>query len=174
MVERRALGLLACLALLPAALAGGCASGVSNPFKNTSDFDRTFIAAAQTWDLNKNSTVTCDEWAQYISSEFRQADANGDGALDAEEWKKLVASDRLFEIANISYYDANGDGRVTHEEMTGKQNLAFKLLDRNNDCQIDRTESVQVHGVDTPKPSGTAPDTTQSGGTGPSGRPGGY
>lgn len=174
MVERRALGSLACLALLPAALAGGCSSGITNPFNNTSDFDRTFIAAAQTWDLDKNGTVTCDEWTQYISSEFRQADTNGDGALDAEEWKKLVSNDRLFEIANISYYDANGDGRVTIEEMTGKQNLAFKLLDRNNDCQIDRTESVQVYGTDRPKPSSDAPDPTKSGGTGPSGRPGGY
>ena len=97
---------------------------------------------------------------------------NGDGALDAEEWKKLTGSDRLFEIANISYYDANGDGRVTLEEMTGKQNLAFKLLDRNTDCQIDRTEAVQVYGTDRPKPSGDAPDPTKSGGT--SGRPGGY
>ena len=83
MVERRALGSLACLVLFPAALAGGCASGISNPFKNTSDFDRTFIAAAQTWDLDKNGTVACDEWVRYISTEFRQADTNGDGALDA-------------------------------------------------------------------------------------------
>jgi Ca2+-binding EF-hand superfamily protein len=173
MVQRRALGSLACFASLAAAIAGGCASG-GNPFKNTSDFDRTFIAAAQTWDLDKNGSVSCDEWVRYISGEFRQADANGDGALDAEEWKKLVGSDRLFEIANIQYYDANGDGRITLEEMTGKQNLAFKLLDRNSDCQIDRTESVQVHGVDTPKASGNAPDTTQSGGTSPGGRPGGY
>ena len=166
MFERRTLGALTGLALLPAALAGGCASG-GNPFNNTSDFDRTFIAAAQTWDLDKNGSVSCDEWARYVSSEFRQADANGDGALDAEEWKKLVSSDRLFEVANIAYFDANGDGRVTLEEMTGKQNLAFKLLDRNGDCQIDRTESVQVHGVDREKATGKAPDTTQQG---PAGR----
>ena len=176
MAERRTLRSLACLALLPGAVAGGCASS-GNPFNNASDFDRTFIAAAQTWDLNKDGSVSCDEWVQYVTQEFRQADANGDGTLDEEEWKKLVASDRLFEIANLKYYDANGDGRVTLEEMTGKQNLAFKLLDRNGDCQIDRTESVQVHGVDRPKPSGGAPDGTTSGGgsTGPSsGRPGGY
>jgi Ca2+-binding EF-hand superfamily protein len=151
MVERRTLRMWACLALLPGAVAGGCASS-GNPFGNTSDFDRTFIAAAQTWDLDKNGSVSCDEWMQYVTQEFRQADANGDGALDEEEWKKLVASDRLFEVANLKYYDANGDGRVTLEEMTGKQNLAFKLLDRNGDCQIDRTESVRVHGVDKVKP----------------------
>lgn len=148
MAQRRTLRAVTGLVLVPV-LAAGCASG--NPFNNATDFDRTFISAAQTWDLDKNGSVSCDEWVQYVSTSFREADANGDGALDAEEWKVLVKSDRLFEVANISYYDANGDGRVSVEEMTGKQNLAFKLLDRNQDCQIDRTEAVQVHGVDRPK-----------------------
>ncbi|WP_333794078.1 EF-hand domain-containing protein [Hyphomicrobium sp.] len=169
MIEWRTLRTWACLVILPGAIAGGCASS-GNPFNNTSDFDRTFIAAAQTWDLDKDGTVTCDEWVQYVTEGFRQADANGDGALDAEEWKKLMASDRLFEIANLAYYDANGDGRVTLEEMTGKQNLAFKLLDRNNDCQIDRTESVQVHGVDRTKPKDTGADQQMPRAGSPGGR----
>jgi Ca2+-binding EF-hand superfamily protein len=165
MAERRALRTIACLVLLPGAFVGGC-SAAKNPFSNTSDFDRTFIGAAQTWDLDKNGSVSCDEWARYVATSFREVDGNGDGALDAEEWKKLVSNDRLFEVANISYYDANGDGTVTVEEMTGKQNLAFKLLDRNQDCQIDRTETVQVHGIDKQKASGTAPDTSSSRGAG--------
>lgn len=152
------------LVLVPGLIAAGCSS-VGNPFEKTSDFDRTFIGAAQTWDLDKNGVVTCDEWSQYVATSFREADANGDGALDATEWQSLVKSDRLFEVANLAYYDANGDGRVTIEEMSGKQNLAFKLLDRNQDCQIDRTETVQVHGVDRPaKGAGT------SEGQGPVGR----
>lgn len=165
MNERRMLRTLACLALLPGAVTG-CSSGATNPFAKTSDFDRTFIGAAQTWDLDKNGSVSCDEWAQYVRTSFREVDTNGDGALDAEEWKKLVSNDRLFEVANISYYDSNGDGRVTVDEMIGKQNLAFKLLDRNGDCQIDRTETVQVHGVDKAKPTTTAPDTSSSRGGG--------
>jgi Ca2+-binding EF-hand superfamily protein len=154
-------------ALASALAVGGCSTG-GNPFAKTNDFDRTFISAAQTWDLDKNGTVTCDEWGQYISTSFREADTNGDGALDADEWKVLVKSDRLFEIANISYYDANGDGRVSLEEMTGKQNAAFKLLDRNGDCQIDRTETVQVRGVDAPKPKDSS--ATDTSGRGPGGR----
>jgi hypothetical protein len=160
------------LALLSALAAGGCAAG--NPFNNSSDFDRTFIGAAQTWDLDKNGVVTCDEWANYVATSFRESDANGDGALDSNEWEQLVRGDRLFQVANVSYYDANGDGRVTLEEMQGKQNQAFKLLDKNQDCQIDRTETVQVLGVDKKKSDGGAPDTTQKGPSGQSGRPGGY
>ena len=151
MLQRRGLRTVSWLALVPAVVAGGCSSS-SSPFSNSSDFDRTFIAAAQTWDLNKDGAVTCNEWIEYITQAHREADANGDGALDAEEWQKLARSDRLFEVANLKYYDANGDGRVTVEEMTGTHNVAFKLLDRNQDCQIDRTETVQVHGVDKVKP----------------------
>lgn len=169
MTERRMLRTLACLALLPNAVAG-CSSSSSNPFNNTSDFDRQFIAAAQTWDLNKDGAVSCEEWAEYIRGAVRDADTNGDGALDAGEWQKLVGSDRLFETANLAYYDGNGDGRVTADEMIAKPNLAFKLLDRNNDCQIDRNESVQVRSREGGKSSGSAPDTTSQG---PQGRSGG-
>lgn len=135
-------------ALAAAAMLAAC---VSTPFGSASDFDRTFIGAAQTWDLDKNGVVTCDEWKQYATTSLREADANGDGVLDAQEFATLARGDRLFEVANLAYFDANGDGRVSAEEIGGKPNQAFKLLDKNNDCQIDRNESVQVYNVDKPK-----------------------
>lgn len=140
----------ACASLLAVSLLSAC-STASNPFSNANDNDRTFIAAAQTWDLNKDGVVTCDEWKQYVMQAVREADANGDGALDATEWQTLVKNDRLFEIATLSYYDANGDGKVTADEIANKPNRAFQLLDKNNDCQIDRTETVQTYNVDKPK-----------------------
>ncbi len=63
----------------------------------------------------------------------------------------MAKNDRLFELANLSYYDANSDGRVSADELVGKQNAAFKLLDKNGDCQIDRNETVQVVADDKPK-----------------------
>ena len=170
MLKQRWQCALTAAAIVPAIVFGGCSTGGGNPFAKTNDFDRTFIGAAQTWDLDKNGSVSCDEWVQYVTTEFRAADANGDGLLDADEHQKMVKSDRLFEVANIAYYDTNGDGRLSVEEMTGKQNIAFKLLDRNGDCQIDRTETVQVHGVDQVKAKDMAPDTTQKGATSGGGR----
>jgi Ca2+-binding EF-hand superfamily protein len=165
-MTRRTQNAVTGLALLAGLLAGGCSS-VGNPFEKSNDMDRTFIGAAQTWDTDKNGVVTCDEWARYVATSVRENDANGDGALDANEWGNLVKADRLFQVAGLAYYDANGDGRVTAEEMSGKQNLAFKLLDRNQDCQIDRTESVQVMSPDAPaKSSGSG----TSEGQGPAGR----
>ncbi len=133
---------LAGVAFTGALVGSGCST--SSPFSNSSDFDRTFIGAAQTWDLDKNSVVTCDEWKQYAITSLREADSNGDGVLDATEFGVMAKNDRLFQLANLSYYDANSDGRVSADEMVGKQNAAFRLLDKNGDCQIDRNESVQV------------------------------
>jgi uncharacterized protein YceK len=142
-----------------AALAG-CSSMPSLTGSSASSMDRTFISAAQTWDFDKDGSVTCDEWKNYVATLVRESDGNGDGALDAEEFKKLAKTDQLFSVADLAYYDANGDGRVTIEEMAAKPNAAFKLLDKNGDCRIDRNESVRVLQVDAPKAS-SAPNTDQ-------------
>lgn len=146
-------------ALAIAALCAGCSSlpsltGNKSPFGNSSTVDRTFIGAAQTWDFDKDGTVTCDEWKNYAATLFRESDGDGNGALDASEFAQMSRTDRLFEIADVGYFDGNGDSKVTLEEMTGKQNAAFKLLDKNGDCRIDRNESVQVLQRDAPKSEG--------------------
>ncbi len=150
-------------------------SSIGSPFGSSSSIDRTFVSAAQTWDFDKNGSVTCDEWKNYLASLVRESDGNGDGALEDAEFEKMAKTDRLFTVADRSYYDASGDGKVTLDEMTGKQNAAFKQLDKNNDCQIDRNETVRVLQVEGPKPS-TAPNTDQRapGGAGGGGGGGGY
>lgn len=128
-------------------------TGNKSPFGSASLTDRTFIAAAQTWDFDKDGVVTCDEWKTYVAGLFREADGDGNGSLDSNEFKKMAATDRLFDVADVSFFDMNGDGRVTLEELTGKPNPAFKVLDKNQDCRIERTESAQVVPVDAPPPA---------------------
>lgn len=155
---------IAVAALASAALAG-CGGGASlNPFTTGSAFssantvDRTFIGASQTWDLDKNGLVTCDEWKNYASTSFREADGNGDGALADDEFQAMAKNDRLFDIADLKYYDNNGDGRVAADELTGKPNRAFALLDKNGDCQIARDESVQTVQLDKKKEDTNTPE----------------
>jgi hypothetical protein len=153
--------IVAAVLTLPACGSMPSLTGGGSPFGSTSSIDRTFIGAAQTWDFDKDGTVTCDEWKNYVATLLRESDANGDGALDAAEFAQMAKTDHLFTVADIGYYDANGDGKATVEELTGKQNAAFKLLDKNADCRIDRTESVRVLPTNAPKPSGGAPNTDQ-------------
>ena len=162
------------LTILTAAVAvsaAGCSSGgggglgslmtTGSPFSSSSNVDRTFIGAAQTWDLDKNASVSCDEWKQYAGMALREADANGDGALTADEYGVMAKTDRLFTVADLKYYDANSDGKVSLDEMTNKQNRAFNLLDKNSDCQIDRGETVQVVAVEKKKVDSSAPTDQQ-------------
>ncbi len=160
----------AAAAVVTGVLLAGCSSlpsltGNSSPFASSSLLERTFIAAAQTWDFDKDGVVTCQEWQTYVTGLFRDADGDGNGSLDATEFKRLSQTDRLFEVADVSFFDMNNDGRVTLEELTGKPNPAFKLLDKNGDCRIERNESVQVVPVDAPPPA-KEPDPNPTGGAG--------
>jgi Ca2+-binding EF-hand superfamily protein len=145
----------------------GC--GGSNPldtFKSgPSTFDVTFISAAETWDIDKNGIVTCDEWKQYASTSLQQADGNADGALTTAEFTTMSQSDKLFDIATHKYYDRNSDGQVTAEELTTHSNRAFELLDKNKDCKIERGEKVQVRYKQKAKPSNDETKTIDPTGT---------
>lgn len=152
-------GLASTLAALAAA---GCSSmpnpfTTGSPFSNASIVDRTFIGAAQTWDLDRNAVVTCDEWKQYATTSLRESDMNGDGALTADEFARMAKSDRLFDVADLKHFDANGDGKVSAEELSTR-NRAFQLLDKNNDCQIARDESAQVVQIDKAKDTQPTPE----------------
>ena len=63
---------------------GGCQS--SSPFASASGLELTFISAAQTWDLNKDNVVTCDEWKAYSTQAFREGDANGDRVVSGADF----------------------------------------------------------------------------------------
>lgn len=159
------------LAFAAALAVGACSSfpsissltgGGASPFSSSSLIDRTFIGAAQTWDTDKNGSVTCDEWKGYVLGLMKESDANGDGQLDQTEFQSMARTDRLFDVADLSYFDANGDSRASPDELTGKQNVAFKALDKNGDCQIDRNETVTV--IQRDKPKDTSPAQAPGGG----------
>jgi hypothetical protein len=128
--------------------------------------EREFIIAAATWDLNKDGNVTCDEWRQYVTSLFREADADHDGVLTRQEYATLSRRDRLFETVGFDYFDANRDGRLTLSEMVDKPNPAFTILDRNHDCVLTPEERVQARGPreDAPTDGGRPPTMGGPGG----------
>jgi EF hand len=130
--------------------ASGCGTGGSSPFASAPPTTKQFIAAAVTWDLNKNGDVTCEEWRAYVGGLFQEADANHDGTLTREEFAVMAQRDRLFETARFNYFDTGGDSRLTLAEIADKPNPAFRLLDKNGDCRLTPEEragrSAQFHG----------------------------
>ena len=122
------------LASASIALVGaGCAA--TSPGLSDS-VEGSFIRAAQTWDLNHDGNVTCDEWRAYALSVFKEADTNHDGKLTPDEFAKLAKIDRLFEVANFGYYDVNKQGYVTQADFVDRPNPAFAVLDKDNTCVL--------------------------------------
>jgi len=143
---------LAAAALLAAVVLAGCQSG-NALFSGPTQLDITFINAAQTWDLNKDNVVTCEEWKQYLATSFKEVDGNGDGALSRDEFARLAKQDRLFEDADYRFFAPKADDKLTLVEMQERPNPAFKRLDKNADCRLVSDEMVRVHTV------GKGPDT---------------
>lgn len=104
------------------------------------DVDRVFLSAAGSWDRNRDSIVTCDEWKAYAAELFDGADANHDGAIDRPEYASIIATDRMFETVDLSYYDANGDGKIERVEFVEKPNRAFVLLDQSKECKLTASQ----------------------------------
>jgi len=154
------------LALLILLAQGGCSSSGNTPFASAPPIEREFVAAAVTWDLNKDGDVSCAEWKQYVTGLFREADANRDGILTQEEYAVLARRDRLFDTVGLAYFDGNADGRLSLPEMADKRNPAFTLLDKNGDCVLSRDERVQTSA---PRDDGSSSKAALP----PSGRPGG-
>lgn len=128
---------------------GGCQSG--SPFAGASGVEVTFISAAQTWDLNKDNVVTCDEWKQYLATSFGEVDANKDGNLSRDEFAKLAKQDKLFEEANYEFFGGKSEGKLSLADMQNRPNPAFKRLDKDGDCRLVSTEMVRQHQVEKAK-----------------------
>ncbi len=131
--------------MLVATLAvAGCAGAklpsigsITGSSKSISETDRVFLMAAGSWDRNRDNQVTCDEWKAYATELFNGADVNRDDALDATEWPRVVKVDRMFDTANLDYFDASNDGKVTRAEFVDRPNPAFTLMDTGKTCALN-------------------------------------
>ncbi len=121
-------------ACFSAILGAGCAG---KPPELSDTIEGVFIRAVQTWDLNHDGKVTCEEWRTYAASLFKKADSDHDGKLTREQFAKLPKIDRLFEVANFDYYDVNKQGYVTNADFVDRPNPAFAALDHDKSCVID-------------------------------------
>jgi hypothetical protein len=98
------------------------------------------VLSAHLWDLDHNGTYTCDEWKQYATRIFNQADRNHDGYVDAAEFKTIRQATPVFKEAELAYFDDNHDGRISREEFVSKPNPLFARYDRNGDCKVTPAE----------------------------------
>lgn len=148
---------------------GGCSTaslpsvGSINPFgsgNTISEVDRAYLQAAGSWDQNHDSVVTCDEWKSYAEDLFNGADANHDDFIDATEWQNLTNVDKMFVTADLKYFDANGDGKVSRQEFVDKPNPAFVLMDKAGTCKLDANQIASARSKTEYDLSGSKPQNS--------------
>ncbi|CAA2136529.1 EF-hand domain-containing protein [Hyphomicrobium sp. ghe19] len=150
----------AALALAGCSTASVPTIGSINPFgggNSISEIDRAYLQAAGSWDLNHDNVVTCNEWKSYAEDLFNSADTDHDDSLDATEWNNLTKIDKMFVIADLKYFDQNGDGKVTRQEFVDKPNPAFVLMDKSGTCKLDGSQIASARSKTEYDVSGKAP-----------------
>ena len=106
------------------------------------------------WDANDDGLVARSEVPEQMLDRFDRMDENGDGVLEVDEIESLPArmgpgagrggrggrGMRGDPIARLRSFDANGDGRITREEIPDQAGGMFDRVDANGDDVITADE----------------------------------
>ena len=118
------------------------------------------IERIRSWDTNDDSLVARSEVPEPMRDRFDRMDENGDGVLEADEVESLPArmgpasgrggrggragrGGRGMQgdpIARLRSFDANGDGRITREEIPEQAGGMFDRVDANGDSVVTEDE----------------------------------
>ena len=132
------------MSVLLVALSGPWASVPAQPMPGSTHGSRQtadpLLAGFSRWDADFDGVLTCQEWKRYAEQLFIRSDRNGDGALDRTEFATLGKYEPIFAKADLAYFDDNLDGRVGLREFADKPNPIFARYDRNRDCQLTADE----------------------------------
>jgi hypothetical protein len=126
-------------ALVLLCVAAGSAAAQGRKDSETSKYHGLdpLIAWAAIWGDPKGEGVyTCEQWKQYATKLFNDADRNHDGYLDAKEFESIRNADRMLRDADIGYFDDNRDGRVSRSEFVDKPNPLFARYDKKGTCRV--------------------------------------
>ena len=80
--------------------------------------------------------MTCEEWKQYATKLFNDADRNRDGFVDTKEFDSIRQADAMFRDADLGYFDDNRDGRLSRAEFVNKPNPFFIIYDKKGSCRV--------------------------------------
>lgn len=102
-------------------------------------------------DSNKDGMVSKEEWVDYQGRVFKALDKNGDGYLDIEEFYGHPApvsfatggySRGLETKQMFGRIDANGDGKVSHDEYIEFQVKVFEMMDSKKQHELRPSDFI--------------------------------
>jgi hypothetical protein len=91
-------------------------------------------------DVNGDGALSRDEYRNVQAAQWPQVDRNGDGFLTVDDFPRIAAGRARTQLAEISYLDANGDGRISQSEFVDGEAPLFRRADGNGDGLLTRSE----------------------------------
>jgi Ca2+-binding EF-hand superfamily protein len=105
------------------------------------------------WDANHDGVYTCEEWKSFVNRLFNLADKHHKGSIASAEFEIIRSADPLFARAEFSYFDSNGDGRVSRAEFVDAQSPFFARFDPKRTCSVSAADMTPKAPTES-KPSG--------------------
>ncbi|WP_129644718.1 EF-hand domain-containing protein [Peristeroidobacter agariperforans] len=94
-------------------------------------------------DLNKDGTVTREEFVAARADHFAKLDRNSDGYIDSNDVPERLAKRRKQKGGSdgmAGQFDADGDKKVTKDEFVNGPTKLFDRADTDKDNVLDATE----------------------------------
>ena len=92
------------------------------------------------WDTNHDGVYTCAEWKAFMDRLFSSADRNRDGKIDRSEFAAVQKADPSLADADFGYFDENQDNKITRGEFVEKASPFILRFDANGDCRVTGDE----------------------------------
>lgn len=101
---------------------------------------------ARHFDTNEDGKVTLKEITAYQKRLMGAVDVNGDGTLSDKEFRRGARVFRLFSTTSLfDLLDANGDHKLSAEELTGPTTRWFSRYDANANGVMEAGEFPDRH-----------------------------
>ena len=110
------------------------------------------IEGIMTWDANDDGVITRDEFPGRMRDRFDSVDANGDGMLEREALERMPPPGGPLggrggrggrggdPARRLRQFDADGDGRISRDELPEPMSRMMDRFDTNGDDVIDIAE----------------------------------
>ena len=94
------------------------------------------------YDTNRDGEITCEDATLKRAKEFDEIDKDGNGQLDAGEYRYAKFQDRSFLYIELSDVDTDQSLTVSQPEFTAIPDGEYVAIDRNRDCITTRPEII--------------------------------